>query len=562
MPRAEALPAFLSRRRAEIGAFGLYGLASFLFMGLPLLERPGPSLVGQGSDPTLFAWDMGWWPHAILHGENPFVSHAIWAPDGVNLAWTTSVPAIAIVFSPLTLIAGPVAALNVANVLMPALSAFTAFLLCRYLTRAFWPALVGGYLFGLSSDILVHSEGAELHVSAAFVLPLVPLVLLRFLNGELGNVGLVVRLGILLAVQLLIGTELSLMLAVALVLSLALALLIFSGRRRQLVSLVPRVLAGYALAGVLTSPFLYFALSDFRTGPANPQDSYYSDLLSFVVPSRPSNYLLDFAYRGLHTRLAGPEAYLGLPVLLMVFLFVRLRGRTPEGRFLAAAFLAGVVLSLGPYLIVDGEKIGVLPWALVHNLAGFDNILTARFAIFVSLAAAAAGSLWLASRNAGVLRWALPVVAVVFLVPTVKVDAWAEAAGVPAFFTAGKYGSCLDPGETILPLPISDGESNLWQTEGGYRFAMAGGWFGQAFVPKSFLATPALAHVASGLRLSAAEAPAVRAFVAAKNIDAIVVDSKEIRAFQGALDAIATPRRVGGVVLYDLSPAAPPCAGA
>ena len=78
------------------------------------MAHPGRGYVGTGVDPQIPIWMLAWWPHAILHGQNPIVTHAIWAPDGVDLAWVTSIPAVALAFAPLTLAAGPVASFNVA----------------------------------------------------------------------------------------------------------------------------------------------------------------------------------------------------------------------------------------------------------------------------------------------------------------------------------------------------------------------------------------------------------------------------------------------------------------
>ena len=82
------------------------------------------------------------------------VVEAIFAPDGFNLMWTTSVPGPSLLVAPITLTAGPLVAYNVLALLAPALSAFTAFLLCRHVTGRTWPSLVGGYIFGFSDYML------------------------------------------------------------------------------------------------------------------------------------------------------------------------------------------------------------------------------------------------------------------------------------------------------------------------------------------------------------------------------------------------------------------------
>ena len=71
-----------------------YLTISFLYFALPLLSHPGRYLLAanQERDPELFVWSFAWWPHALLHGQNPFVTHAIWAPSGVDLAWANTLP--------------------------------------------------------------------------------------------------------------------------------------------------------------------------------------------------------------------------------------------------------------------------------------------------------------------------------------------------------------------------------------------------------------------------------------------------------------------------------------
>ena len=153
-------------RRQGGAALALYLLCSFGFLGAELLaHRGGWTYLGTNNDAQIFIWAFAWWPHAIAHGLNPIYPHVIWAPEGADLAWTGSAPGLAIAFIPLTLAAGPLASYNVAMMLMPALAGWTAFLLCRHLTRTFWPSLAGGILFGFSSYELGQTQ-AHLFLSA------------------------------------------------------------------------------------------------------------------------------------------------------------------------------------------------------------------------------------------------------------------------------------------------------------------------------------------------------------------------------------------------------------
>ena len=93
------------RDRAGLGALLLYAAIAFLAFGIGALTRPGSRYAGIGADPESFIWLFAWWPHAILHWTNPFVTHAVWSPSGVNLGWTALLPGLALLFAPLTLAA-------------------------------------------------------------------------------------------------------------------------------------------------------------------------------------------------------------------------------------------------------------------------------------------------------------------------------------------------------------------------------------------------------------------------------------------------------------------------
>ncbi len=166
-------------------AFALYALVSFLYFDLRIVTGNANQLIGMGADPQIFVWSLAWWPHAIAHGLNPFVTDLVWAPGKTNLAWITSVPGLALLFLPVTLLAGPFASYSAAMVVLPAIAAWAAFLLCRRLTGRVWPSLVGGYLFGFSSYMLGQASGG--HPNLAFVagIPLAALVIVLWVERDL-----------------------------------------------------------------------------------------------------------------------------------------------------------------------------------------------------------------------------------------------------------------------------------------------------------------------------------------------------------------------------------------
>jgi hypothetical protein len=176
--------------------------------------------------------------------------------------------------------------------------------------------------------------------------------------------------------------------------------------------------------------------------------------------------------------------------------------------------------------------------------------LTERLAIYVTFVAAVVVSLWTARRPPGMLRLGMPALAMLAILPNPAAGVWSTRVGVPTFFTDSAYRGCLNPGETILPLPVaSQSESMLWQVEDGFRFRMAGGNIAPN-PPEQFLAPSSIALVASGGAIAPGEASALATYIRVESVGAVVVDSAESPQWVAALDRLARPDRVGGVLLY------------
>ena len=119
---------------AIVGAF--YLALAILTIGSHAVAHPRYECAcGGGGDPAIFIWALRWWPHAIAHGINPFVTRSLWWPTGVDLARSTMIPTAAILLAPVTLLFGPIFSYNVLAISSPALAAFTAYLLCRRITK-------------------------------------------------------------------------------------------------------------------------------------------------------------------------------------------------------------------------------------------------------------------------------------------------------------------------------------------------------------------------------------------------------------------------------------------
>jgi hypothetical protein len=483
-----------SARTSVLVLIGYVAIA-YGYFGAPLGRHPGRDLIGSGRDLQIFVWDLAWWPHASLTWQNPFVSHAIYAPSGINLAWVTSVPGIALAFAPVTLLFGPDVAFNVAEIAMPALSAFTAYLLCRHLTRSLWPALVGGYLYGFSSYELGQELG-HLNFTAVFLLPLIALAVVRYLEGDLGGRGVAWRLGVLYGLQFWISTEVfasaSIMLAVALVAGYVVA----PRARPRLRALLGPVAGAVGVAAVVAGPMLAYALIDFQSASIFVRPALADgDLVNVLLPTRllAVGRLFKGTSEGFFSDLPDQGLSLGLPTLVIIVWFAFGVHRSASRRFLALSLVLGIVLTLGTSLYVRGDKVVTLPWAYAAKLPVLDNLLPTRFAAYVALAGAVIVALWAADHR-GWLGWILPALAAASLVPALWNVPYRFHPERWRFFTRAEY-KCLPRGESIAVFPFGVyGSSTLWQAETGFWFRMPGGYLGLKPPPAS-LADPTIKYI-------------------------------------------------------------------
>jgi hypothetical protein len=538
------------RLRSPLGAFLAYAAASFAFFGLRVAPTPTRELVGFGADPAIFVWSFAWWPHALLDGHNPLDAYVLWAPDGINLSWVTTVPLVSLLYSPLTLTAGPVFAYNVAAVVAPALAATTCFLLCRYLTGSFWPSLAGGFAFGFSAYMVGQTLG-HMHLTYVFPVPLVALFIVQYVRGDLSWRQLTIRLAVTLAALLWIGTEVFFTTTVMLTLAGLLALALLPHVRRRLLEVVPAAAVAYAFAAIAAAPLLLAALDNFKYDSINRPEDWGADLVNFLVPTRLTAVGAVWA-PPIAERFNGNDAestaYLGLPILAAVVWFAVTRWRWPGSRYLVLAFAAGVLATLGTTLRVAGHELVWLPWDLVVEQQFFNHSLPVRFSMYVALAAAVMVAYVVAAlpRRAGAVLAALVVVS---LVPRVDLPLWSISPDRPSFFTDGSYEECLRPNENVFAVPYNlHGYSLLWQVDAGFDFRMPGGYV-RPGLPPEFTALRAVWEL--NFNGTIPQRPQLAELIREKEVDRIVVSTGyHHELWKGALAHLGPPSVLGDVAVY------------
>jgi hypothetical protein len=555
-----AMTARRLRPGVGLGVFAGYLAISIVFWGQEVVQDPTGKCLCLGDDPSLFMWSLSWWPHAIGAGTNPFVTHAIYVPDGYNLTWATAVPAASLVVWPVTALAGPVAAWNVLMLGAPALAAFAAFTLCRELTGRFWPSLVGGYLFGFSSFMLAESL-AHLHLTLSFPLPWALLLAVRRYRGSLSRRRFVGWLTVVLVVQVLCSTEAALMLAV-MACAGAVAWLACAERqaRSRHGALLGDAVGASAIAAVVLAPYLWYAFTDVRPDSIRSPYLFSGDALNLLIPTAVTR-LGHQTFAPVADRFVANAAesglYVGLPIVALVCLYAL---RAPAGaakRSLLAFTGVALLFTLGPVLQIGGQSTLKLPWREAVKLPLLNNVLPVRFALYVWLAVALIVALWLALPTTRVASWGIAALGLAFLVPSVNSPIWHSKLDDPPFFRDGGYRHVLRHDETILALPLGAyGASMLWAAETHIDIRLAGGYIAPE-LPDGYARDPFIQGVyAANGNPPADLGTTLPGFLQRTGATRIVVSEARGATWSAALQSLGyRGRPIGGVIVYPVAAA-------
>ncbi len=551
-------------RHPRLCAFAGYLVLGIVTVGwYPISDPTSVCACSSNTDPPTYMWALEWWPYAIVHGLNPFVSHVIWAPVGGNLARSATIPTAALLMWPATAAFGPVASYNLMMLLSAVLSAFTAYLLCRRIVGRELPAVAGGLLFGFGpfefAQLIAHPN-----ISLLFLLPLFVLVALRRLDGEISRRAYIAWMAVLLVAQMGLSTEI---LATAIVIA---AVVLIAARfispvpyRARIGRLVGETCAAGVIALIVASPFIYYALIKGGSPQEWPlADAYGLDLLNPLFPTE-ANWLGAGTFATLsqtfeNNNVVEAGGYLSLPIVIAFVLWAAKTKRRALARILLVAIAASVLLALGAHLHVAGKQTLELPFNWVKNWPVFRLVTPGRIFVYVALAVAIGVAAWLAEGRAlpkwrMLARWVVFGLGALFIFPNIASGLWAGSPSNPRFFRAGTYRHYLRRGETVLALPYGwGGDSMLWQAETGFYFRMPEGYLGH-FGPQQFESE----HVVGELLFEenkGVNATGLQNFLRKRHVAAIVVDEKAVAPNLPLVLELGRiglkPTRVGGVLFY------------
>ena len=491
-------------------------------------------------DAARFLWYFRWPAFALTHGHDVLYSTYLFHPGGINLLDDTSVVALGVVLAPVTWVAGPVAAMNVALTLAPALSALAMFALLRRWVTWAPAAFVGGLVYGFAPFVVTELALNQLNIAFLAVPPLIVLVLADLLVTQrrrpwvdgLALAGLVV-------VQFFIGTEVLVITALSVVVGTVLLVAWAAlGHPDELSARLARAVQGVAVALGASAVVLAYPLWFLLDGPAHlvgpiwsaGATTRYGTSLSSVVSTGGLGGLrasmLEFGgYQG--PVLVG-LGYLGLGVLVVAVAGTVIWRRDRRMLLFAGVAVVAAVLSLGP-----GHGYPV-PWDALQHVPWVGDIVEVRFTLVVALCVAVLAGLSLdharaalaargaaGRRSAGPQSWALVAVVVV---PTV-VALWpnlpltTRTVVLPTWYA--RTGGALPPGHVVLAYPIpSSGlqSSEAWQAVNAMRWSQASGGGPQGQPSRAGAARPGFVVLsAASLPLGPAPVPTPAAVAAVRS---------------------------------------------
>ncbi len=455
--------------------------ASYLLAGLFITARLWRDLAHRrveiNSDQSQFIWFLRHAQRVVTEGVDPFFTHLLNVPDGVNLMANTGALALTIPMVPVTMLFGAEVSFLVLLVLGLAGTAFGWYLVfSKLLTKSPLAAAIGGAFCGFAPGMISHANG-HINWTAQFLVPFLVLAALKLSSGKSGVV-----LGVLVVIQAFINEEV--------LLYTALALAVFLGaygwlEKRPVKPILKPLGIAAAIAAVALAYPLYRQFFGGQTYHGLPSSvaNYRADLASYPAFSRLSFGGLPGPNR-LSWNISEENTFFGWPLLiLMAVVMIWLWHRT---LIKALAMTAGVffILSLGTTLMVGRRGTGIpLPWLVLQKLPLMGHVITVRFGLVLVpvIGALLVVCVDLVRRIEKTqqrrLAWLALIIAILPILP-VPIPA-KHHPGTPAFITSGAWKEWIPSGRTLVAVPVTSEEfpqAMEWQRAKS-DFALAGGYF-------------------------------------------------------------------------------------
>jgi hypothetical protein len=454
--------------------------------------HPDHLLRNDPQDQAFFEWMLAHGAQVISHGANPFFSDAMNYPDGVNMMANTSVLAVSIPLTPVTLWLGPHVSFNVFLTLALALTGISwYFVLSRKFVGSRLAAWIGALFCGFGPSMIAHAGGHP-NIAAQF---LVPLIIWRTL--ELRRPGRAIRNGLLLTGllvwQAFINLEILFMTAVGLGVFIA---AMGIARRRGHRGEATAFLRGLGVAMAVTAAVLAYPLSVQFFGPQSYQGLPWNiremgaDLGAFTAYSSHSVAGNASVASVLAQNPAEENAFFGWGMVILFFGLIMWMRKRVEAIALGVIALLFAAMSLGPKIFFNGKNTGVYGlWNALQRVPVLDSAVPTRWAMAITPVAGVVLALGVQRAidmvrqqpsSRGPIRVAMVTAVAMALVPLIPVPlATSAPSPVPAFISSGEWKPYVGTDHTVvtLPLPSSTYSDPMrWSAATGLSMKIAGAY--------------------------------------------------------------------------------------
>jgi hypothetical protein len=421
-------------------------------------------------------------------GDFSLVTDRLNVPVGVNLMSNASHILHGVIMAPVTLLFGvPVSFALLVAVNLAATAAGWYLLFSRGLRLGRMAAVVGG-AFAAFAPGMISQSNSHLHMTAQWLVPPMIWCVIRLTRVTAAGriVAPAVSLALLVTAQVFLGEEVLYLT----VLTMAIFALVYAAvRPRWTRQVAGPFLIGMIIAVGTATVLLAYPLWVQFAGPQHTSNApfgpefFYADLASFVVFSPLSLAGTEEAGK-LATSSAEYNTYLGFPLLLVVLACMAWRWRSPVMIASLVCGLVMTVLSLGPYITLEGERTGWLsPYMWIAHVKVISSALPTRYALALIplIAVVLAYALDAATRSRGFLRVGVPVAVGAALLPLVPMPLpTTDRAPVPTFISSGAWRQCAPEGGVIVPVPLPTPklpDAMRWPAAANVAFGIPEGFF-------------------------------------------------------------------------------------
>ena len=442
---------------------------------------------GFSGDDGQGVWYVAWLPFALGHGLDPFISHFQFAPAGFNLLSNTGILFPALLLSPITVTAGPVAAFDAGLIAAPVVSGGCLYFVCRRLGTGWAGGLVAGTLFGFSPYLTREAPFGHFNLTWLFFPPLAYYLVRRILldQGSASRPGLV--LGALVVVQYFTSTEI---LLDCVILAVPMTLIFLARHFRDGARARKRLLIALSCACLVAVPLLAYPLWVTLAGPyhvlLNPSKTSGITLSDPAWPSASARSARGFFARA-DSGFVGPGAIVVAAAALFWWRQVREVAHFAAGALIAFVLALGRNIRTARSVLLRSSPIAwfahvplfraIAPYRFSSLMVMFIALLCATTITQVSRRLAESGP----SRRIAVARWSTPVLlaAAVLVLPLLAdrfpsdVEHVELPAAVSAAITPGDRHAILDvyPGAAVM-----NGDPLIWQALSSMSFGLTDGY--------------------------------------------------------------------------------------